>query len=143
MICRETKHNSKEYLAAVELRREVLRYPLGLDFTQEELDAEKDSHHFVLVVGESVLATAMATDLQNGEAQIRQVAVSFALRGKGYGREIMLCAEDCVRRNGIQSVIVHSREVVVDFYLKLGYEPYDEPFVEVGIPHRKMRKSLA
>jgi len=25
----------------------------------------------------------------------------------------------------------------------LGYEVFDEPFVEVTIPHRKMRKALA
>ena len=143
MICQSVNHNSNEYLLAVELRREVLRYPLGLDFTQEELDAESNAHHFVLMGGTMVLATAMAIELGNGEAQVRQVAVSFANRGRGFGREIMHCAEDCMRANGSRSTIVHAREVVLEFYFKLGYMPFGEPFEEVGIPHRKMRKSLA
>lgn len=142
MICQSVNHNSKKYLLAVELRREVLRYPLGLDFTSEDLEAESNSQHFVLMDGKTVLATAMATDLGGGVAQIRQVAVSFSNRSKGYGKDIMQCAEDCARKEGFSEVMVHARAAVLEFYLKLGYIPFDEPFVEVGIPHQKMKKQL-
>lgn len=142
MNCRLVGHGSSEYLQAVELRRQVLRLPLGLDFTEEQLASEIDSFHFVGDVEGFVLATAIATPIDLETVKIRQVAVSQTQQGKGYGRDIMLCAEDWAREMEYKSVILHARAAVTDFYLKLGYELFDEPFEEVGIPHRKMRKSL-
>ena len=142
MICREVQHNSPEYFAAVELRREVLRYPLGLDFSAQELATENSFFHFVMLDGDEVIATATATDLGDGVVKIRQVAVDFGLRGNGYGRDIMLFAEDWAMEAGYKLVELHARAVVVDFYLKLGYEMVGEDFEEVGIPHQKMRKQL-
>jgi predicted GNAT family N-acyltransferase len=142
MNCRVVYHDSQEYLQAVELRRQVLRLPLGLDFTPEQLASEIDSFHFVGEVEGIVLATAIATPIDLETVKIRQVAVSQSQQGKGFGREIMLFAEEWAAGNGYKSVVLHAREVVVDFYLKLSYELFDEPFEEVGIPHRKMRKQL-
>jgi predicted GNAT family N-acyltransferase len=40
-------------------------------------------------------------------------------------------------------MVLHARDTAVPFYEALGYEAFDDPFVEVAIPHRKMRKALA
>ncbi len=45
-IC-EVAHGSPEYWATVDLRDSILRMPLGLLFSAEELEAEKDYHHLV------------------------------------------------------------------------------------------------
>ncbi len=142
MICKVVYHGSQEYQQAVELRRQVLRLPLGLDFTVEQLDSEIDSFHFVGDVEGIVLATAMATPLDIEIIKIRQVAVSQSQQGKGFGRDIMLFTEEWASQMEYKTVVLHARATVVDFYLKLGYELFDEPFEEVGIPHRKMRKFL-
>jgi predicted GNAT family N-acyltransferase len=142
MTCKLVYHGSQEYHQAVELRRQVLRFPLGLDFTTEQLESEIDSFHFVGDVEGIVLATAMATPQDIEVIKIRQVAVSQTQQGKGFGQEIMLFAEGWATQMEYKTVVLHAREVVVEFYLKLGYELFDEPFEEVGIPHRKMRKSL-
>ncbi len=142
MICKVVYHASQEYQQAVELRRQVLRLPLGLDFTVEQLDSEIDSFHFVGGVEAIVLATAMATPLDIEIIKIRQVAVSQSQQGKGFGRDIMLFTEEWASQMEYKTVVLHARATVVDFYLKLGYELFDEPFEEVGIPHRKMRKFL-
>ena len=142
MICKVVYHGSQEYQQAVELRRQVLRLPLGLDFTAEQLDSEIDSFHFVGDVEGIVLATAMATPLDTEVIKVRQVAVSQSQQGKGYGRDIMLFTEEWATQMEYKTVVLHARATVVDFYLKLGYELFDEPFEEVGIPHRKMRKAL-
>jgi predicted GNAT family N-acyltransferase len=39
-------------------------------------------------------------------------------------------------------MVLNARDTAIPFYLHLGYELVGEPFVEVGIPHRKMRKAL-
>ena len=143
MILKVVDHNSPEFWSAVELRRKVLRQPLGLDFTPEELAAEGDYIHCVLIDDqENIVATATGTDYGDGSVKIRQVAVINRMQGQGLGREIMLFAEEIGRQRGFHTAILHARAAVVDFYLKLGYELYGDEFVEVGIPHRKMRKSL-
>jgi predicted GNAT family N-acyltransferase len=40
------------------------------------------------------------------------------------------------------TIILNARETAVKFYISLGYEIYGEPFVEVTLPHRKMKKTL-
>jgi len=40
MEVREIGHDSCEYLVALELRRQILRRPLGLDFTADQITAE-------------------------------------------------------------------------------------------------------
>jgi predicted GNAT family N-acyltransferase len=92
--------------------------------------------------GDQVVATATATDLGDRVVKIRQVAVDFSLRGKGHGREIMLCSEEWAKEAGFKTVSLHARAVVMEFYLKLGYEIVGDGFEEVGIPHRKMVKKL-
>jgi predicted GNAT family N-acyltransferase len=142
MICRVTDHNSQEYWQAVELRRQVLRFPLGLDFTDQQLAEETDTVHFIGEVDGIVLATALATPIDKETIKIRQVAVSQSQQGKGYGRDVMLFAEDWAAKQGFNVAVLNARATVVDFYLKLSYELFDEPFEEVGIPHRKMRKPI-
>jgi hypothetical protein len=48
-----------------------------------------------------------------------------------------------VRQRGLFAVHLHARANVVGFYERLGYETYGEPFEEVGLPHRHMRRTLS
>lgn len=43
-------------------------------------------------------------------------------------------------RRGLKRVYLHARATAVPFYAKLGYEVFDEDFMEVGIPHKHMQK---
>jgi hypothetical protein len=47
MDIRLVEHGSKEYVEAVKLRYQVLREPLGLCYTEEQLSCEADQLHFV------------------------------------------------------------------------------------------------
>ena len=47
MALKIIKHGSKEYSQMVDLRFQILRKPLGLTFTPEELAAEKEDFFFV------------------------------------------------------------------------------------------------
>jgi predicted GNAT family N-acyltransferase len=54
----------------------------------------------------------------------------------------MAVLEDAARAENIAELTLHSRETVTGFYEKLGFHSEGDIFEEVGIPHRKMRKSL-
>ena len=139
---RPVPFGSPEYDATVELRRAVLRRPLGLDFTQEQLAAEHGDVHFALLHADEALACLVFTPKDGKTLKMRQVAVREDLQGQGVGRQLVETSEVWARRNGYERIVLHARDTAVPFYLAQGYELEGEPFDEVGIPHRAMFKNL-
>lgn len=136
------EHDSPEYWKSVELRREVLRKPLGLDFTAAELAVEEDQDHLVGFLESDVACVAVLVEADKKTAKMRQVAVRGDLQGKGVGRRLVEAFEILALEQGFKKVELHARANVVPFYESLGYEVVGEEFVEVGIPHRAMSKKL-
>jgi predicted GNAT family N-acyltransferase len=73
---------------------------------------------------------------------MRQVAVAVDAQGRGIGRLLVAEAEAESRRRGWTRMVLHARDAAIPFYLKHGYATEGEPYLEVGIPHRTMAKSL-
>jgi predicted GNAT family N-acyltransferase len=138
----EVEHGSEDYWATVELRRKVLRVPLGLDFTREELAREQSDYHLVCGDDRGIVACLVLTSVGDDVVRIRQVAVTPPRQGQGIGGALTLFAEDFARMKGFKTVILHARAMVTSFYEKLGYERVGEEFEEVTIPHWEMRKKL-
>ncbi|MHB2025656.1 MAG: GNAT family N-acetyltransferase [Elusimicrobiota bacterium] len=135
-------HGSPEWAALVELRREVLRRPLGQDFTPGQLAAESEQRHLGLWLNARPAGCLMLKDCQDRVAQMRQVAVMEGFRGKGFGRMMALKAEMLAKSRSFNRVILHSRAEAIGFYERLGYRIEGEPFIEIGIPHRLMAKNI-
>lgn len=142
MTVRAVPFGSPEYDATVELRRDVLRRPLGLDFTREQLDAEHGDVHLALFEEDRLLACLMLTPIDPTTLQMRQVAVREDLQGQGLGRRLVEEAEAWAEGRAFERMVLHARETAVAFYVSLGYVAEGEAFEEVGIPHRAMGKSL-
>lgn len=132
------------FLSWVDLRSRVLRQPLGLSFTDEELAAEREDLHLLALEGERVIAGLLVQERSQtpGVWKIRQVAVEPLRQGEGIGRALMRAVESAAREAGKTTILLHSREMVCGFYEKLGYIATGESFAEVGIPHRRMELSL-
>jgi len=141
-IC-EVVHGSPEYWATVDLRDSILRRPLGLQFSAEELDAEKDSHHVVCYRGDRLVGCLVLRPLESGDVRMRQVAVVPELQRQGIGKALITYSEALARQNGYRRMILHARDTAVGLYEKLGYSRLGDQFEEVTIPHWKMEKSLA
>lgn len=141
LLLAHAAHGSGLYREAVELRRRVLRLPLGLDFTPEELLAEADDHCLVALY-EGGLAGTLSLVEKLPDVKMRQVAVEQGLQGKGIGRRLVAFSEEFARSLGAQRMVLHARETAVPFYLALGYARVGDRFEEVGIPHFRMEKEL-
>lgn len=135
-------HGSKEYKQMVELRRQILRKPLGLDFTREELDKEKDHILIAAYEDDQMLGCCMLIQVEPKKVQLRQMAVKAGLQGKGIGRALMQFAENIARDRGNKVLIMHARKSAAGFYEKLGYKIVGDEFTEVTIPHYNMEKNL-
>jgi predicted GNAT family N-acyltransferase len=135
-------HGSEAYAAAVALRARILRWPLGLDFTPQQLAAEAADTHLAAFAGDRLIGCLLLTKVNEDEVKMRQVAVEEAYRGQGVGSRLVAFSEQAARDQGFRTMVLHAREEAVPFYLRLGYAPVGEPFIEVTIPHREMRKAL-
>jgi predicted GNAT family N-acyltransferase len=140
-IC-EIQHGSPEYWATVALRDSVLRKPLGLRFSDEELKAEEGSRHIACYRGDSLVGCLVLRPIAGGGIQMRQVAVVPELQGQGTGRAMVEYSEALACSMGHRRMVLHARETAVPFYEKLGYAKVGERFVEVTIPHWAMEKPL-
>jgi predicted GNAT family N-acyltransferase len=127
------------YEGELDLRFRVLREPLGMGRDTVRFERDPECLHLVALDGERVVGCVLF-DFESG--RLRAMAVEEALQGDGVGRLLVAGLEEELRRRGLAAVHLHARAHVVGFYEKLGYTAYGEPFVEVGIPHRTMKKQL-
>ncbi len=135
-------HGSKEYSQMLQLRKDILRKPLGLDFDPEELEKEKDEILIGAFEEEKMLGCCMLIKYDTKTIRLRQMAVLNNLQGKGIGRALMQFAENIARDLGFRRITMHARKSAIGFYEKLGYSVTGEEFIEVTIPHFNMEKSL-
>lgn len=135
-------YDSTEYWAAVRLREIVLRLPLFLRFSCEELLRESEELMICLFADDQKMVATNQFVIAENSAKMRQVATGKSYQGKGFGRRLYLESEEILKAKGIREIHCHARLSARAFYLKMGFEVYSEEFLEVSIPHVKMRKVL-
>ena len=140
---RTLAHGSPDYDAAVALRRQILRTPLGLDFTPEQLAGEDEDTHLAAVSGDRIVATVVLSPYDGETLKLRQMAVDPAFQGSGVGAQLLLAAEDHARLEGKTRIVLAARVTAEGFYARHGYVREGDVFTEVTIPHIWMTKSLA
>lgn len=141
MVFKVLTYNSEEYRQAVLLREEILRKPLGLTFSIEELAAEKDHIHIAGYLKNNLCATAVLVP-EGKLIKMQRVAVKENLQSQGIGSALMAFCEEYAKKYRFEVIYCHARGTAIPFYLKHQYSVEGEPFDEDKIPHQKMRKYL-
>lgn len=135
-------YGSNEYRQMIKLREEILRKPLGLGFTPQELEMEKDNMLIGAFEDEDMLGCCMLVEKNAEIVRLRQMAVLNNLQGKGIGRALMNFAENLARDRGYKIISMHARKNAAGFYEKMGYKIASDEFKEITIPHYVMEKQL-
>jgi predicted GNAT family N-acyltransferase len=136
------EHNSAEYQTMISLRMNILREPLGLSFTKEDLEKEKNDILLCAYDDDNMVGCCILTKINDETCQLRQMAVIPAMQKNGLGRGLLDFAEKIAYDNGFSKMIMHARKTALGFYQKQGYEIEGEEFEEVTIPHFEMQKRL-
>ncbi len=127
----------------VKLRDDILRKPLGLEFTPEYLAAEYDMMHLACYnERHELLGCLILAPQENGEIKMRQVAVREDCQRKGVGQLMVADSETIAREKGFSKMTMHARDTAIPFYKKLNYKKKGRAFTEVTIKHYKMEKEL-
>ena len=129
MALKQIDHGSKEYLQMVNLRNAVLRRPLGLTFSHDELLMERDEILIVCTDEEEMLGCCMLVKVDNETLRLRQMAVAPNLHGKGIGASIINFAENLAADKGFKKITMHARDTALGFYEKFGYQIKGKQFI--------------
>lgn len=135
-------HGTKEYEQMVKLRDAILRKPLGLSFSADELEKEKNHLMMGAYEDDQMLGCCMLVEEQPETVRLRQMAVINDLQGKGIGKALMQFAENLARDRGYKKITMHARKNALGFYEKMGYKKVGTEFEEITIPHYVMEKEL-
>ena len=142
MALKQIDHGTREYQQMVKLRDDMLRKPLGLSFTDDELEEEKENMLIGAFEEDEMLGCCMLVEENPETVRLRQMAVLNDLQGKGIGRALMGFAENLARDRGYKIMSMHARKNSIGFYEKMGYKITSSEFIEVTIPHFVMEKQL-
>jgi len=142
MPIKQIDYGTREYAQMIQLRNEILRKPLDLEFDNDELEKEKKDILIGAFEENKMLGCCLLTRLDADCVRLRQMAVQNNIQGKGIGASMMNYAENVARDAGFKTLIMHARKTAVGFYEKLGYSVKGNEFIEVSIPHFIMEKKL-
>jgi predicted GNAT family N-acyltransferase len=138
----EIPFGSVWYALSIALRFDILRKPLGLHFTAEQLIIEDREFHIAYIEEGKVLGCLILVPKENGVIKMRQVAVAENQQGKGIGKKMVIFSETIAKEKGFTIMDLNARKTAVPFYLSLKYTIVGEEFEEVTIPHLRMVKEL-
>ncbi|GAA0432762.1 GNAT family N-acetyltransferase [Lentibacillus halophilus] len=75
--------------------------------------------------------------------KLERICVVQHQRGKSHGSQIIRAMEDTIKQKGFQTATLNAQIRAVSLYKRLGYEVVSDEFMDAGIPHVTMTKSLA
>lgn len=150
---REIVYGSADYKTTLALRHQILREPLGLNLWHENLSVEIDQRHFTLWqrtgslggCGDNtaeLLACVVIVPKSPGRVKLRQMAVNTRHQRRGLGQRLIAAVEDILLNQGVRHIELSARETAIAFYQACGYEREGPAYIEIGLPHQRMIKTL-
>jgi YbgC/YbaW family acyl-CoA thioester hydrolase len=88
------------------------------------------------------VATGRLLPAADGVAKVGRMAVHQALRGGGFGEQVLRTLAAQAQRRGDRGIALHAQRTAQSFYARLGFEPQGAPYEEAGIPHVTMTSAL-
>jgi len=77
-----------------------------------------------------------------GVWRLGRMAVRRDRRGEGLGAAVLLAAHREAARGGARAIHLAAQTPVRDFYARYGYVPRGDVFIEAGIPHVMMGRTM-
>lgn len=135
---------TRELYAALQLRSEVFVLEQACIF--QDIDgADVQAMHLLGTQGGQLVAYARCFDAgaKFSEASIGRVITRDSLRGSGAGHVLMQQAIACLSQQwGPQPIRIGAQAHLEHFYMQHGFVKTGEPYVEDGIAHIEMLRSI-
>ncbi|DAZ95618.1 TPA: hypothetical protein N0F65_002247 [Lagenidium giganteum] len=146
IVERVTSSEMKQEAMNVRFRVFVDEQKFAAEIEIDEQDDLPTTVHFIgkdSETNEYVAVARCMVDKATRKGKIGRVAVLSKCRGKGFGFQIMQGIE-AIMKGEVDSLSMHSQYDKKGFYEKCGYHcPTDEVFIEEGVEHCFMTKTIA
>lgn len=126
--------------AALEIRRVVF-------VIEQQVPLEEDLDAHDRLGSDAVLVLALLGDRAVGTgrlvgSKVQRMAVLGEARGAGIGAAILEALREEARARGVEELVLEAQVHAIPFYERAGYVAEGEEFLDVGIPHRRMRRRV-
>ena len=110
------------------------------DCVYQDLDGDDQaSIHLWLTEGDKVVALCRVCPAGTHMDDVSIGRVITTVRGKGYGRRMMLEGIKAAREHfGADRIVIEAQEYARGFYEQVGFRQSSDPFILDGIPHIRM-----
>lgn len=134
-------YDSPEYKTSVLLREEILLKPLGLTYSLESLEKEKEQIHMVGLKGDEIIATIVLAP-KDKECKMKRFAVKTDMQFLGIGSKMIRFFEEYARFQGFKSIYCNAKDSAIGFYIRHNYIGEGAYFYIHGVQHLLMRKVI-
>ena len=109
----------------------------------EEFDGlDGEALHVIAMEGREVIGTARARFLGGGRAKVERMAVAEPCRRMGVGTGMLSFLLGELKMRQVSEVSLNAQYHVAAFYRACGFMETGAPFLEVGIKHIRMQRTL-
>ncbi|ALC91824.1 acetyltransferase [Bacillus sp. FJAT-18017] len=133
--------NERERQDAFSVRRTVFIEEQHVP-EEEEIDQYEDiCAHFVLYDGTKPVGAGRFRVI-DGYGKVQRICVLQEARGTGAGSAIMNKIEEYAKSQGVSKLKLDAQVHAIPFYSRLAYEVVSEEFLDAGITHKTMMKTI-
>lgn len=142
MIQVRPTRDDAEIAAALALREEVFCGEQGVSLAEERDGRDEEALHLVVVDDGVVVATCRLL-VEATTVKLGRMAVSRTRRGLGLARALITEAETRARALGAERMVLAAQLNAQALYDRAGYDAYGDVFLDAGIEHVMMAKTLS
>jgi predicted GNAT family N-acyltransferase len=124
-------------LSAIRTRVFVEEQRVPPELEHDGLDAE-----CIHVVAEDLNGHPIGTGRLRPDGRVGRMAVLREHRGQGVGAMLLDALVAAARAHGLTVLELHAQTSAREFYERAGFRAFSDVFLEAGIPHVAMRRSL-
>lgn len=127
---------------AFSIRKDVFVKEQGVPLSLELDEHDETAIHFIVNDGDQTIAAARLREIEPKVGKVERVCVLSDYRGKRLGALIMNTVEQHASALDFKNLKLNAQSYAVPFYEKLNYTVTSPEFMDAGIPHRAMEKTL-
>lgn len=126
-----------------EVRKETFVSGQGIPIELEFDEIIGQAYQYILLADQgNGIGTARINTTHPNFAKIERVAIIPNFQAHGYGRKLIEVAEEVIRSQGYNKIVITSQVKAKGFYERLGYQVNDEVKITSSIPIVQTEKNL-
>ena len=133
--------NEEEMPIVFDIRKNVFVQEQHVPIEIELDEFEDDSIHFICYHEKQAVGASRLRFMEDF-GKLERICVLKEYRGKSLGKQLISQMESEIHRQGYTKSKLNAQTHAISFYEGLGYKVVSDEFMDAGIPHVTMIKSI-